>query len=154
MPSNVQLTSRTTLASFGVAFVYLPAPAVSKACVVLDFDKNRVAFAEFVSDAPDCRSDVRPIANISYPSDEPFVSHSVVDGAVGHVATRVRRQQLDDFVFTDGEADVHPIPMGSAVFRSENELAADDGFVGLGIGGRFASLRHEPETAGQNFHTA
>src|SRR5258708_3787218 len=148
MPSNGQLTSRTMLDSFGVAFVYLSAPAVSKANVVLDFDKNRVAFAEFVPDVPDCRSDVRPIANISYPSDEPFVGHSVVDGAVGTVAIRVRRQQMDDFVFTDGEANVHPVPIGSAALRSEDELAADDGFVGVGMGGRFASLRHDPEAAG------
>jgi hypothetical protein len=45
-------------------------PAVSNAAVVLDFGKGR---AEFVSDAPDCRSDVRPIADISHPSDEPLI---------------------------------------------------------------------------------
>src|SRR5260370_12528827 len=133
------------LDSFGVAFVYLSAPAVSKADVVLDFDKNRVEFAEFVSDAPDCRSDVRPIANISYPSDKPFVSHSVVDGAVGHVATRVRRQQLDDFVFTDGEADVRPVPIGSAALRSDDELAAFHYLVCLEIGGRAGQVPPESQ---------
>jgi hypothetical protein len=57
---------------------------------------------------------------------------------------------LDDFIFTDGEADVYSVPICSAALRSEDELAARHQLVGLEIGGRLASFRHEPETAGQN----
>ena len=82
------------------------APAISKSCVVHDFDKGRIACAELVSDALDYRSHVRPIASISYPRDKPLVGQAVVDRAVGHAAARVRHQQMNDFVLTDGEADI------------------------------------------------
>jgi hypothetical protein len=41
---------------------------------------------------------------------------------------------MDDVVFTDGEADIGLFPIGSADRRHQNELAANDGLVGLGIG--------------------
>jgi hypothetical protein len=76
------------------------------------------------------------MAIYSYPSDEPFVSQPVVDRAIGYIATGVRRQQMDDFVFTDGEAYVHAIPISSTSLWFEDELAASYELVSLAIGDR------------------
>ena len=74
--------------------------------------------------------------------------------AVTHLKSLGYRVALDDFVLTDGEADIHPIPISSTDLWSKDELAECHYLVGLDIGGRLASFRHEPEAAGQNLHTA
>jgi hypothetical protein len=32
---------------------------------------------------------------------------------------------MDDFVFTEGEAEIYSVPISSPVLRSENQVAAD-----------------------------
>src|SRR5712671_1829468 len=61
---------------------------------------------------------------------------------------------MDDVVFTDGESDIGLFPIGAVGGWAENELAADDGLVVLGIGGRLAGFGHESETPGENLHAA
>jgi len=46
------------------------------------------------------------IAVVPVPCDEAFVVQTVVECAIGHVATGIRCQQMDDVVFADGEADI------------------------------------------------
>ena len=72
------------------------------------------------------------------PGNEAFVVLDFVDRAVSLIITDVRRQKMDDVVFTDGETDIDPVPTSSARAWTENELAADDGLLGLGSGGRLA----------------
>jgi hypothetical protein len=47
---------------------------------------------------------------------------------------------MDDFVFTDGEADVHPVPICSVALRPEDEFAARHQLVSLDIVLRLASF--------------
>ena len=54
------------------------------------------------------------------------------------VATDIRRQKMDDVVFTDSETYIDLVPISCASARTENELAADDGLLGLGSGGWLA----------------
>ncbi len=70
------------------------------------------------------------------PGNEAFVVLKVVDRTVGLIATDVRRQKLDNVVFTDGEANIALFPIGAVGGWAENERAADDGPVGLGISRR------------------
>src|SRR5260370_27643444 len=89
---------------------------------------------------------------IPLPGNEAFVVLKVVDRAVGLIATDVRRQKIDDVVFTDGKSDIDLVPKGSVDIRPEDELAADDVLVGLAIGGWPGG--HESETPGENLHAA
>ena len=101
-------------------------PAISEGCGVLDFCEGRVKFAEFFADALDGRSNVCPISLSPLPGNEAFVVLKVVDRAVGLMATDVRRQKIDDVVFTDSKSDIDLVPKGSVYIRPEDELAAED----------------------------
>src|SRR5262249_56341362 len=82
------------------------APAVSERGVVGDVDEGGVAIPELVSDTLDCRADVRSISIFPTPSDETFVVQTIVDGAIGDVATGVRGEQMDDVVFAQRQPHV------------------------------------------------
>src|SRR6266550_2858335 len=85
-------------------------PAVSEAHEVLNLVEVRVAGVELGADALDVRPDIAAIAMVAAAGDEASVVNTVVDRAVGHVATGVGCQKIDGLVFTDGEADVDLIP--------------------------------------------
>jgi len=129
-------------------------PAVSEGMGVHDFVKGRVKVAEFAADSLDGCSNVCPISMIPRPRNEAFIVLKVVDRAIRPVAADTRHQQMNDVVFAHGEADIDPVPIGSMAMRLENELTADDGLVGLGIGGRLGKFGHQPETHGEKLHAA
>ena len=56
------------------------------------------------------------------PGNEAFVVLKVVDRAVGLIATDVRRQKMDDVVFTDGKSDIDLVRKGSVEFRLRTSL--------------------------------
>ena len=131
-----------------------PSPAISEGGRVLNLAEGRVDPAELPSEALDGRSDVRPITVLPGPGDETFVVLDVINLSISQVVTDVRHEKMDDAVFADGEADIHPVPIGPMDGMPEDELAADDGPVDLGIGGRLAGFEGEPEATGQNLHAA
>src|SRR5260370_21495544 len=120
-------------------------PTVAEGHVVLDFFEVGVAFAELDADALDGRSDIRTIAMVSAAGDETFVVHAVVDRAVSHVTTGVRRQQFDDVVLPDREADIDVIPIGAADVRPEHKAAADDRLVSRHRSGRPCRFQGAPQ---------
>src|SRR5262245_66564503 len=87
------------------------APAVSESGVIGDLDESRVALPELASDALDCRADIRSIPMFPTPGDETLVVQAVVDGAIGHIATGIRRQQMDDAVFPKRQPHIELIPV-------------------------------------------
>jgi hypothetical protein len=108
------------------------APAVAEASVVLDLVEGRVEGPELVSDALDCRAHVRPITVSPVSSDEAVVAQAVVDRAIGHKGPGLRRQQMDDVVFPEREADIDLVPVGAAAFHQE--LVARQAFLDRNVG--------------------
>jgi hypothetical protein len=129
-------------------------PAVSESMGIHDFVKGRVKFSELAAYTFDRCSNVCPISMIPRPRNEAFVILQVIDRAVRPVATDVRHQQMNDVVFTDGEPDIDLVPIGSKIMWPENELTADDGLAGLGLGGRITKFGHPPETHGEKLNAA
>src|SRR5260370_7639249 len=125
---------------------------VSEAGGVLNFDEAGIQFMDLAADTLYCRSDIRPISIVPSPRDKPHVMKAVVDGAVGHVAASVRRQQMDDVVFPPGEADVPVVPIGPVDARPEDEPAEGYDVVRPGISRRLESLDHALETPAKNAH--
>ena len=78
------------------------------------FRQVRIEVEELVADALDCRADVSSIAVIAASCDEAVVVHTVADRAIGHPATDVRYQDMDDFVLSLGEAHIGVVPVSSA----------------------------------------
>src|SRR5215475_7613458 len=131
------------------------APAVSESGVVADFDEGRVALPELASDALDCRADIRSIPMFPTPGDETLVVQAVVDGALGHVATGIRRQQMDDVVFAKRQPDIELIPIGAADAGAKGQPATGQKFFRQWLGARNAATFDDaPQAAGQYLHTA
>jgi hypothetical protein len=66
-----------------------------------------------------------PITVFAAASDEAFVVYAVVDRPIGHPAARIRRQEMDDIVLGQGQADVGIVPICPPDIRVKDELAAD-----------------------------
>jgi len=64
------------------------------------------------------------MAILSAPGRETFVVLNVVNLAIGPVETDVRRQKMDDIVFSGRQADIDIIPVGPMDGRRESKLAA------------------------------
>src|SRR5262249_46643169 len=75
--------------------LFAPSPAIAEGLIVIDLPEGGVDDAELVSNSLDARADVRSVAILSAPRDEPGIVHAIVDSAVGHVIADVRRQQMD-----------------------------------------------------------
>ena len=84
------------------------------------FRQVRIEVAELVADALDCRADVSSIAVIAASCDEAVV-HTVVDRAIGHPATDVRYQEMDDFVLSLGEAHIGVVSVTPAHIAINDE---------------------------------
>ena len=100
-------------------------PAVPEAVVVLDLVEGGVKAVEVVPDTPDDGPHIGPIAVGTVSGDEPLIVQPVVDRPVCHVPTHVRSQQVDDVVFTKGEAEINILPIGPAYIGSQKQFAAD-----------------------------
>src|SRR5262245_63685896 len=85
-------------------------PTIAEGRGGLDLGEGRIDLAEFASDPLDAGSNVGPISLVSQAADETFITHPVVDGAVGQIATHVGHQKIDDAVFGDRQVDVDAIP--------------------------------------------
>src|SRR4051812_3801751 len=70
------------------------APAVTEGLVVLDLGESGIDGLELAANAPDAGPDIRPKAGIASPRNEACVVHVVEDGAIAHVAARVRGQKM------------------------------------------------------------
>src|SRR5882757_10390936 len=125
-------------------------PAVPEAGVVFDLVEGRVEVAKLVPDALDCGAHVRPITVSPVSSNEAFMVQPVVDRPVCHVPTHVRSQQVDDFIFAKGEAEIGVVPVGPTDIGTQNQLAADHGAAGLQLVRAIGSLDHPLEARGQN----
>src|ERR1700730_11469317 len=129
-------------------------PAVSEGGVVPDLLELGVTVAELIANPLDRRSDVRPIPGTSPTSDESLVVQTIVDRAIGHVATGIGREQMDDFEFTEREVEIYSIPRGSPVLGSEDKLAKDQGRCKREKGLHSARFGNASETFGKYLHAA
>ena len=86
-------------------------PAVAEAHEILDFGESFIAVEELLAYATDNSSNVYSITVCAASSDEALVVYAVVDRSIGHPAARFRRQEMDDVVLDQGEADVEIVPI-------------------------------------------
>jgi hypothetical protein len=125
--------------------------AISESGGGLNFAESGVNFPELPAAALDGRTNVRSMAQLPITGHEALVVLNVVNLAVGQVATEVRRQEMDDVLLTEGEADISIVPVGPTVRRAENELVAHNEGVRLGrscrLAGSDTSLRRLARTS-------
>jgi hypothetical protein len=97
--------------------------------VIHDFIKARIALFEFAANVPDDRSDVHSKASVACTSDEAFVVQAVVDGTIRHVPTKIRGEEVYNFILPHRKSDILLIPKCPAYCRPQM-LAADQWLLG------------------------
>src|SRR3984957_14386348 len=128
----------------------LVGPAVAEAHKVFNFGECFIALEELLAYAPDNSSNIGLIALFSAPSDEALVVCAVVDRSIGHPATCLRRQEMDNVVLAQGETHIPVVPICPPDVRIEEELSADD--TGRADCSRFWCFQQSPQTPDQNFN--